>query len=106
MDFDEIIEFEEDVKPKLESKGGLFHIKEEKIDSPEIKEGRLDIKEEPFDIKEETENFKCSICVGLFDSKRRLNMHIFNFHSTNLPVTCVLQPNRPPPHSPKQSPAH
>ena len=85
MDFDQII-----VKPKLESKEELFHIKEEKIVSPVIKEERLDIKEEPFDIKEETENFKCSICVGLFDSKRRLNMHIFNVHEKKKPYECSI----------------
>ena len=80
MDFDQIIAFEEDLKPKLESKGVLFQIKEEKIDQLEIKEGRFDIKQEPFDIKEEIEDFKCSICDGLFDSKRLLKMHIFTVH--------------------------
>ena len=47
MNLDPTIEVEEDIKLKLES------IKEEKIDSPEIKAEPLDIKEEPLDIKEE-----------------------------------------------------
>ena len=53
MDFVQSIEFEEDIKPKLESREGLLRIKEEKIDPPEIKKEPLDVKKEPLDIKEE-----------------------------------------------------
>ena len=37
MEFDQIIRFEENIKPKLESKEELMRIKEEKIDSTEEK---------------------------------------------------------------------